>query len=388
MTRDKTLLGLNLSVFLMMIGVGMIVALLPQRIIDLDGHGRNVGYLASMFSIAYIVLQVPVGVMADRFGFKLFLVAGYLFCSLTGLCFYFAASSFAIFLSRLLQGAGEAPVWALPPALLSVKYPSEKGNVMGAYNAVLHIGLTLGPILGLFLANVWQPANMFLLYSSACFAGAVFCCWFVKDARPSDGDKPIANSFNPSAILSLLKNGKAFLALTGITLYGTGYGVFLTTIPAYLLQERGFDATDIGAFFSLFYVTVSISQIIAGRLSNRFGAGVFMIIGLAVASLGLGVVPILGLWGILAALTIASLGLGVFYIASMIFLNETVDDTLKGTISGAYYLFWGIGMFFGPPVLSVASGYSGYNISLTVYALFYAAVAAAMAIKFGRDRSA
>ncbi|MDR3331624.1 MAG: hypothetical protein LBT08_03250 [Synergistaceae bacterium] len=66
----------------MMIGVGMIVAFLPQRIIDLDGHERNVGYLASMFAIAYIMLQVPVGTMADKLGFKLFLVAGYLLCFL------------------------------------------------------------------------------------------------------------------------------------------------------------------------------------------------------------------------------------------------------------------------------------------------------------------
>jgi MFS family permease len=370
----------------MMIGVGMIVALLPQKIIDMDGHEQNVGYLASMFSIAYIVLQAPVGVMADRFGFKLFLVVGYLLCSLTGICFYFSTSSTAIFLSRLLQGAGEAPIWALAPALLSVKYPSKKGNVMGAYNAVLHTGLTLGPILGLFLANILQPANMFLIYSSACFAGAVSTYWLVNDVHSSK-DKLVAGSFSLSAILNLLKNGKAFLTLAGITLYGTGYGIFITTIPAYLLQEKGFNATDIGAFFSLFYITVSISQVIAGRLSNRFGANVFMILGLAVASMGLGTAPILGFWGILAALTVASLGLGIFYLASMIFLNETVDETLKGTISGAYYLFWGIGMFFGPPALSVISGYSGYNISLTVYALFYIAVAAAMAIKLGRDGS-
>ena len=36
--KDKTLLGLNLSAFLMMIGVGKIVALLPQRIIELDSN--------------------------------------------------------------------------------------------------------------------------------------------------------------------------------------------------------------------------------------------------------------------------------------------------------------------------------------------------------------
>ncbi|MDR3279984.1 MAG: MFS transporter [Synergistaceae bacterium] len=74
MKYDKTLLGLNISVFLMMIGVGMIVALLPQKIIALDGHGRNVGYLASMFAISYIVLQIPIGALADKYGFKKFLI--------------------------------------------------------------------------------------------------------------------------------------------------------------------------------------------------------------------------------------------------------------------------------------------------------------------------
>ncbi len=37
MERDKTFWGLIGAVFLMMIGVGMIVALLPQRVIELDG---------------------------------------------------------------------------------------------------------------------------------------------------------------------------------------------------------------------------------------------------------------------------------------------------------------------------------------------------------------
>jgi MFS family permease len=53
----------------MMIGVGMIVALLPQMVIQFDGSGQNVGYLASMFVVAYIALQVPVGTMADKHGF-------------------------------------------------------------------------------------------------------------------------------------------------------------------------------------------------------------------------------------------------------------------------------------------------------------------------------
>ena len=78
MLKDKTIAGLNLSAFLMMIGVGMIVSLFPQRILELEGSGEKVGYVASAFAVAYIAFQVPVGSLADRFGFKRFIALGYL----------------------------------------------------------------------------------------------------------------------------------------------------------------------------------------------------------------------------------------------------------------------------------------------------------------------
>jgi MFS family permease len=196
--------------------------------------------------------------------------------------------------------------------------------------------------------------------------------------RPDD---KLAGSFDISAIVKVARNGKVKLALLGITLYGSGYGIFLTTLPAWLLREKAFNADHIGIFFSLFYVAISISQIITGRLCGKFGSAVFMVCGLAAASIGLYAVRMANSSGLFAALAAASLGLGVFYIASMIFLNETVDETLKGTISGAYYLFWGIGMFFGPPALSAASAFIGYDTTLTAYASLFMAMAAIMLLK-------
>ncbi len=47
MLKNRTFLGLIVSVFLMMAGVGMIVALLPQKIIEFTGSGDAVGFLVS-----------------------------------------------------------------------------------------------------------------------------------------------------------------------------------------------------------------------------------------------------------------------------------------------------------------------------------------------------
>ncbi|MCC5468305.1 MFS transporter [Pelosinus baikalensis] len=384
MFRDKTLLGLISAVFLMMVGVGMIVALLPQRIVDLDGNGQSVGYLASAFAISYIVLQVPIGTLSDKLGFKPFLILGYLLCFITGLSFYFSSSSIMIFLSRLLQGAGEAPIWALAPALLSLKFPLAKGKVMGIYNAVIHLGLTVGPILGVLLAKVWKANEVFLVYAILCLLGAVIIYLFVDNANKRD--IKLNNSVDFNNIFKLISDRQALLALVGITLYGAGYGIFLTSIPTFLLQDKGFSSVYIGIFFSLFYVAISISQVITGSLSDKFGPNLFMIIGLILAAVGIFAVPLLDSSWILIMLTFASLGLGIFYLASMAFLNETVAESLKGTISGAYYLFWGIGMFFGPPVLSMIAQYITFKLALVAYALILIITASGMAIILNSKR--
>lgn len=179
-------------------------------------------------------------------------------------------------------------------------------------------------------------------------------------------------------ILELISNRKTFIVLLGIAVYGAGYGIFLTTIPAFLLSIKEISQTLVGVFFSLFYVDISLSQIITGGLSDKMGREIFMIFGLIIAAVGMFIFPGLGQPWILIALTLASLGLGVFYLSSMVFLNEIVPNSLKGTISGAYYLFWGIGFFFGPLVVGKLGELSGHNIGFFLYSLVLTLEAIAM----------
>ena len=170
-------------------------------------------------------------------------------------------------------------------------------------------------------------------------------------------------------IIELAANCKTFIVLLGIALYGVGYGILLTTIPAFLLSIKHMSQTSVGVFFSLFYLAISLSQILTGGLSDKMGREIFMILGLIIAAAGMFVFPGLDQPCILAVLTLASFGLGVFYLSSMAFLNEIVPNTLKGTISGAYYLFWGIGFFFGPPLVGKLGEMSGGTIGFFIYSL-------------------
>ncbi len=357
MKHKRTIIGLNLSVFLMMLGVGMIVAVLPQRILDLTGDSSKVGFLASAFALSYIALQVPMGNLSDKYGFKMFLIMGYILCSVTGVIYYFSNNANMIFFGRMVQGLGEAPIWALAPALLAILYPLNKARAMGIYNASLHLGLTLGPIMGAILEQYLKGNQFFLFYAAVCFISALVV-HFTVDNIKAEVDKP---SIHMKSLLGLMKDKEIALVFSGIALYGVGYGMFLTNVPAFLINVKNFDQYSVRIYFSLFYIAISISQIITGTLSDKFGRKIFMISGLSLTALGIFLFSQFDGLLLNVVLTFASLGLGVFYLSSMAFLNDIVPDHLRGTISGAYFLFWGIGYFFGPIIIGQLGNIYGNN---------------------------
>lgn len=362
----------------------MVMPQLPQRVVDFDGNGRSVGYIASAFAFSYLLFQVPSGSLADRIGFKPLLIVGYLLCALAGLVFYYAASSNMIFYARLLQGAGEAPVWALAPALLSLTFPHAKAKVMGIYSAAMHIGLALGPVLGVALVQLVSRDAVFVVYFTGCLAGAVVLYFTVNTVVRQGTDRQ--PGLDITAVLRLMKNWKTLLTLSGITLYGASYGLFNTNIPVFLLVEKSFTPAYIGLFFSLFFAAISFSQVMIGPLSDRFGRTNFMIAGLLLVASGFIVMPACSFPLILLVLTVASFGMGTFYLASMAYLNENFPDSLKGTISGAYYLFWGCGYFCAPLLASYLDSVLGFQAVMFGYSSMALLVAAAMMLLVLREK--
>lgn len=335
----------------------MIVALLPQKIIYLSGTVSSVGYLASAFALTFVLIQIPIGKLSDRFGFKPFIVSGYFICAGTGLLYYFSDSANLIFIGRMLQGIGEVPIWALAPALLAIQYPTQKGKVMGLYNASLHCGLTAGSLSGIWVAKIWQGNEAFLLFTGMSFLGGLLIVLFVKDPEKKSNavaaKSVIKRTPDKVDLLSLASKPENGVVFAGILLYGAGYGIFVTMIPGFLISVKQSDQTLVGIFFVLFYIAVSLSQLVASPISDHRGRKPVMLAGLATAIVGMALFSGFSLPWLLVFLTLAAFGLGTYCVSALAFLNERVSDELKGTISGAFYFFWGIGYFTGPLLLGV-----------------------------------
>jgi MFS family permease len=69
MAKYRSVIAINVSVFLLMVGVGLIVALLPQRIMKLSASVSDVGILASAYAIPNVLLQIPIGRIGSSINF-------------------------------------------------------------------------------------------------------------------------------------------------------------------------------------------------------------------------------------------------------------------------------------------------------------------------------
>lgn len=360
MDKRTSSAALCIAVFFQMVGVGLIVALLPSRVINLSHSMNYVGYLASAFAVPFVLFQLPVGQLGDRYGHKRFIVTGYIISCLTGFLYFKAGSVWSILAGRALQGLGEIPVWALAPAMLSLLFAGSKGEAIGKYNASLHLGLTAGSILSVFVYSVWSGNEAFLLYAGSGLIGALIVLFFVKETAEQVAGTAEGTVSYREVFLALKKIRRPAIH-AGVALYGACYGVFLTVIPGLLLGEKGFSQSQVGLFFALFYVAISISQVVAGRISDRRGPNLTMYVGLLLVAAG--IAPFMWFSGeiIFLLLFLASFGLGMFCVSAMVLLNEAVPASLKGSISGVFYVLWGIGFFLVPPLLTRIGGPFGYH---------------------------
>lgn len=361
--KDKDVVVLNFCAFLLMTGVGVVVPTLPQKVLSFSGSLEDVGYLASFFALTYVLFQVPIGNLADRFGIKPFILLGYLFCSVSGIMFYYSGDITSLYIARSVHGLGEVPVWSLAPVLLAGKN-MRKGRSIGIYNASIHLGLTVGAFAGVFL-NRYIENEHFLYFSGVgilCSLLILLIKWEDK-GRCVKRDKPdFSNSFN------YITNPMVLVVFVGIAFYGTCYGIYFTIIPSFLIKA-GYTKEYISVFFALFYLVISISQLTAGPLSDYSNKYAVMIIGLLISGGSLSLFHRLEGYSLLTIISIGGGGLGVFYVSSQTYINGSVKQSFKGTASGLYYFFWGIGFFCGPVLIGLLSDRYGVRVGMNLLAV-------------------
>lgn len=193
---------------------------------DLKLNAETFAIIGSAYYIAYGVMQIPVGILADKFGVKIIMIFATLVCA--GATFLFAhASGFTTaFSSRLLMGFGSSFAFVCLLVVAVTWFPRQYfGFFAGASQLIGTMGplLAAGPLIAIMTAyhETWRTA----LNQIAGFGIilAVLILLIVKN-KPRDSDQALIflKQKEPlkQCLLRLVKNKQAwFVALYSATVY-------------------------------------------------------------------------------------------------------------------------------------------------------------------------
>lgn len=330
-------------------------ALLPPIIAELDLSYARAGVLASAFFWAYVAMQIPAGLLGDRFGRRrvllIGLVGGACAAALTG-----AAGSFAMLVvARILTGACQGSLFSNDRALIVAVTPPDKiGLGQGVSFSGPGIGLTLGLLLGGVLGEWLSWRTTFWLFALGPMVAALSIARWV----PAPADAAPAGHAG-ARLWTVL--GTARIWLLGIVGSCGIYVQFvLATWAPLFFQETGVEELGRAGMYASLQGPAAIAGLIAGGWTDdrvrRYGLGHPTVIAVALAALALSVAGMAGAIGYRSPLGLAvALSVGAFFCwsmwaASYALLGELVSRASLGTAFGLLNSVSFLGAIVGPPL--------------------------------------
>jgi MFS family permease len=269
-------------------------ALLPSIIDELQLSYTRAGLLASAFFYAYVVMQIPSGLLGDRFGRRrvllVGLVGGALASGLTGL-----AGSFAtLFLARALTGAFQGSLFSSDRAIIATVTPPDRiGLGQGVSFSGPGLGLTFGLVVGGLLVEIVPWQTVMVLFGLGPVVAALLIVRYVPAPVPTAAQVAVGQRLR-----RLFANGPLWvLGLVSLCAIGDQF-ILATWSPLFFAEVGVADLGRAGTYAALQGIAASLGMVVSGwahdRLVRRGGRSKSVILaglgGLAVSMLAMAVV--------------------------------------------------------------------------------------------------
>lgn len=410
----------------------MIAVGLPTIVEQLGVSVASASWLVTGYLIAMASLQPVAGKLGDRFGRRRLILGGLVYFCVVSIGAALSNSFALLLFFRLQQGVSGAIVFPNGSALVREVVPAERrAGRFGLVGAAIGIAAATGPVLGGFLVGVmsWQAifyVNLLIILpalwlgwrsipavTSARMHGrfdvvgaTLLSCaligvaWLLTQVRGGN-----TNMLLPGALIALLLflalgiyelripdpvlqprlfRHRSFAAASGTILFSNmALYTTLLTIPLVLAQTEGWSEVKIGFVLLFMTATTVLFTPIGGRLSDSHGRRWPVVIGMALATVGLfmvgmgqirHVIPLL-----LAGLGLAGSGLGIASPGQQTAALESVPARDAGAASGVYSTARYIGSITGSSLLAaILAGSTGAGRNFTpIYFLIIIAAAIA-----------
>lgn len=280
----------------------ILAALLPSLQVRFSLSETVLALLVAMLSFSSSVLQPVFGAVADRYGKRLVAALGILTSSSLLSLIGVSPTVWLLFALLLLGGLGSA---AFHPAGTSLVRSGSSGNkalFIAVFSAGGTVGLALGPVLVLFLANSYGFAFTPLLMAPGLVLGLLMLFLVPSQPRVPKAERP---RFFDGA---LLRGPVGLLSLVGV-MRALSFVTFINAVGLWLVKVHGAapESGLISATLFAFSAASGLGGITAGWLGNWLSRRVLIVGSILVSLPALLVIFLLepGSWLYFAAVAFA-----------------------------------------------------------------------------------
>lgn len=258
----------------------VLTPIFPEIQQTIGAHSNaEMGLIASFYFFAYTGMQIPAGILVDKFGKKVVLIPGFCLFIIATLLIGNATSLTMVYAGSLLAGMGCGSYYGSAYSLSSENIPLER---RGLATAVINSGSALGMAIGLIASSLlvksfnmnWQ-IMLFIITGLLVVMTLVFAV-VIKGSQPQ-APVAVSQTVAPTAIAPE-EDGQAsgLFSLRMISAYAIyfatcyGYYMIVTWLPSFLQQERGFEGVAIGFSSALVAFASVPGALFFSRMSDRF----------------------------------------------------------------------------------------------------------------------
>lgn len=279
--------AVNLSVvsFFSFLGFAFISPILPQYALSFNIPLSLAGLAVSVFGLTRLFLDIPAGILADRYGKKRVMVSGLFILSLSSILTGLAPSFLILLIGRALMGLGSALYVTTANAWLAESTGiALRGRVMGFYQTFTFSGIAFGPALGGILASLYGLRVPFVIYSGLVVIGIIMTSILREERK---GGSPLLHrGFKTTDFIEILYNRSFILVNFGV--FGLVFirtGVTNTLLPLYGSLNLGLTAAEIGLVLTVIAFARAFTATPSGWISDKIGRRLPLMIGLFACAL-------------------------------------------------------------------------------------------------------
>jgi MFS transporter, DHA1 family, tetracycline resistance protein len=376
-----------ITVFLDMVGIGLIFPVLPQ-IVETVGNTdlANATLISGWLFFSYVGMQFIfgplIGNLSDTYGRRPLLLISVFGLAVDYLLTAFAPNLWWLFVGRIFAGLCGASYTTANAYLADITVQHDRAKVFGYVGAAYGLGFIIGPAIGGFLGE-YGPRVPFFAAALISLLNFVFGYFVLPETLAQDMRRPfsLARS-NPFGTFKIFLTYRQVIPLSVVMfLYYLATSVYPAIWPFWGIARFGWSESTIGLTLAAFGLVMALTAgFLTGPANRVFGQWQTIVLGLsmaAVTAVGFAFSPGIGM---VLVFTIINAPEGFADPGLTALMSEDAPPDAQGELQGGIASAKNLAMLLGTPMFAQIFGYAlkEKSAEAAAYASFFTTAALCM----------